>query len=77
MQKDGSYVGFQSVDFGVNSYISVGEDELLLGECVFRQSYSFLYLCVASDVWSYSEDQGFKGDYFFYSFVFAKNGTCI
>ena len=45
MQKDGPYVGFQSVDFGVKSdtCISVGEDGLLFGECVFRQSYSFLY----------------------------------
>ena len=42
--------GFQSVDFGVNFDISVGEDGLHLGECVFRQSYSFLYFCVASDI---------------------------
>ena len=37
----------QSVDFGVNSDISLGEDRLLLGECVFRQSFSFLYFYVA------------------------------
>ena len=47
MQKDGPYVGFQSVDFGVNSDISVGEDGLHFGKCVFRQSYYFLYFCVA------------------------------
>ena len=42
MQKDGPYyVGFQRIDFGVNSDISVGEDGLLLGECVFRQSFFF------------------------------------
>ena len=40
MEKDGLYVGFQGVDFGVNSDISVGEDGLHLGECVFRQSCS-------------------------------------
>ena len=61
MQKDGPYVGFQSVDFGVNSYISVGEEGLLLGEFVFRQSYSFLYFCVAPGIWSYSKAQAFKG----------------
>ena len=32
---------FQSVDFGVNSNIYLGEDGLHLGEYVFRQSYSF------------------------------------
>ena len=48
MQKDGSYVSFQSFNFGVNSDISVGEDGLHFGECVFSQSYSFLYFCVAS-----------------------------
>ena len=31
MENDGPYVGFQSVDFDVNSDISVGEDELRLG----------------------------------------------
>ena len=45
MKKDGLYVLFQSVDFGVNSDISVGEDGLHLGECVFnsltsRRKYS-------------------------------------
>ena len=46
MQKDGPYIGFQSVDFGVNSNISVGEDGLYFGECVFRQRYLFsLFLC--------------------------------
>ena len=50
MQKDGPYVGSQSVDFGVNSDISVGEDRLHFGECVFGQSYSFIYLCVAFGV---------------------------
>ena len=53
MHKDGPYVGIQSVDFGVNSDISVGEDGLHLGECVSRQGYCFLYFCVASSVWSY------------------------
>ena len=47
MQKDGPYVGFQSVDFGVNSEISVGENELHLGECIFRQSYSCLFIYVS------------------------------
>ena len=41
IQKNGPYVGFQRVDFGVNFDISVVEDELYLGECVFRQSYFF------------------------------------
>ena len=41
MQKDGPYVGFKSVDFGVNSDISVGEDGLRLGECMFRQTVLF------------------------------------
>ena len=50
MQKDGLYVSFQSVDIGVNSDISVGEDGLRLDECVFRKNYSFLYFCVASGV---------------------------
>ena len=50
MQKDGPYVGFQSVDFSVNSDISIGKDGLHLGECVFRQSYSFLYFYVASGI---------------------------
>ena len=48
MQKDGPYVGFQSIYFGVDSDISVG---------VFRQNYSFLYFCVASGIWSYCEAQ--------------------
>ena len=34
MQKDGPYVGFQSVDFGVNSDISVFEDVIYFGECL-------------------------------------------
>ena len=34
MLKDGPYVGFQSVDFGVNSDISVVEDGLHLGQCL-------------------------------------------
>ena len=42
MQKDGPYVGFQSFDFGVNSDISVGE-------CVFIESYTCLYFCVAME----------------------------
>ena len=62
---------FQSVDFGVSS-IFVGKDGLPLGECVFRQSYSFLYFCVASGVWSYCEAQVFKGA-LFCSFPFVKN----
>ena len=56
MQEGGPYVGFQSVDVGVNSEISVGEDGRYLGECVFRQSYTFLYLYVASGVWNYDDD---------------------
>ena len=60
MQKNGPYVGFQSVDFGVTFDISVGEDGLLFVKCVFRQSYSFLYFCVATGVWSYCEAQVFK-----------------
>ena len=50
MQKDGPNVGFQSVDFGVNFDISVGEGGLNLGDCVFRQSYPFLYFCIASGI---------------------------
>ena len=70
------YVDFQSVDFGgVNSDISVGEDGLHLGECVFRQGYSFLYFCVAIDIWSYREAQVLRGAYLFYYFPFAKNVT--
>ena len=68
-------IGLQSVDFGVNSDISVGEDRLHLGECVFRESYSFLYVCVASGIWSYCEAQVFKGAFLSYSFPFAKNVT--
>ena len=55
MQKDRHYVGFQGVDFGINSDISVGGDGLHFGECVFRQSYSFLYFCVVSGIWIYCE----------------------
>ena len=73
MQKDGPYAGFQSFHFGVNSDISVGEDGLHLGECVFRQSCSFLYFCVASGVWNHCEAQVFKGVNLFYSLPFAKN----
>ena len=62
------YVDFQSVDFGVNSDFSVGEDGFHLGECVFRQSYSFICFCVASGIWSHCEAQVFKGAYLFYSF---------
>ena len=40
-------VGFQSVDFGVNADITVGEDRLHLGECAFRQICSFVYFCFA------------------------------
>ena len=75
MQKDKPYVFFQTVDFGVNSDISFGEDGLHLGECVFRQSFSFLYFCVAFGIWSYCEAQLFKGAYLFYSFPFSKNVT--
>ena len=75
MQKDGPYLGFQSVDFGVNSDISVGEDGLHLGECLFIQSYSFLYFCVASGIWSYCEAQVFKLCNLFYSFPFTNNVT--
>ena len=59
MQKDGPYEGFQNIDFGVKSDIFVGEDGLHLGECVCRQSYSFLYLCFTSGVWSSCEAQVF------------------
>ena len=37
---EGWTICFQSVDFDVNSDISVGEDGLHFGECVFRQYYS-------------------------------------
>ena len=67
MQKDGPYVGFQGVDFGVNFDISVGEDGLHSGECSLRQSYSILYFYVASGVWSYSELQVNKGAYFLFT----------
>ena len=40
---------------GMNSDISIGEDGLHLGESVLRQSYSFLYFCVACGVLSYCE----------------------
>ena len=75
MQKDRPYVVFQSVDFGVNSDIFVDEDGLHFGECVGRQSYYFLYLCVASGIWSFCEAQVFKGAELFYSFLFTKNDT--
>ena len=35
-QMDGPYVGFQSVDLGAKSDISVGKDRPHLGECIFR-----------------------------------------
>ena len=44
---DHNYVGFQSVDFGVNFDISGGEDGLHLGECVFRQSFSLFFISVS------------------------------
>ena len=75
MQKDGLYVSFQSVDFSVNSDISFGEDGLHIGECVFRQSYSFLYFCVAFGIWSYCDAHVFKGNYLFCPFPFSKNVT--
>ena len=75
MQKDGPYVAFQSVDFGVTSYISVGGDVLHLDECVFRQNYSSLYFCIVSGVCSYCEALLFKSSYLFYYFLFAKNVT--
>ena len=70
-----NYVGFHSVGFGANSDISIGEDGLHLGECVFTESYSFLYSCIASGVWNYCEAHVFKGAYLFYSFLFVKNVT--
>ena len=73
MPKDGPYVGFQSVDYGVDSDISVNEDGLYLGECVFRQSYHFLYLCVASSIWSYWEACAILDAYLFNSFVTYRN----
>ena len=76
MQKDGPFEGFESLDFGINSDNPVGEDGLQLGECVFGQSYSFLYFCVTSGIWSYNEVEVFKGAYLLYSFPFAKNVTC-
>ena len=72
MQKDDPYVGFQSVDFNVNSDIFFGEDGLHLGECIFRQIYSFLYFCVAFGIWNYCKAQVFKGAYLFFSFHIAK-----
>ena len=75
MQRNGSYVGFHSVDFSENFDISVGENGLHLGECVFRESYSFVYFCIASDIWGYCKAHVFKGAYLFYSFPFAKNFT--
>ena len=47
MQKEGPYVSFQTVDFGVKSDISAGKDGLHVEECVFRQNYSSLYFCDA------------------------------
>ena len=38
---DNNFVGFQSLDFGVNSDISVGEDGVNIGECILRKIYSF------------------------------------
>ena len=67
---DHMIVGFQSLDFGVNSNISVGEDGIHLGACVFRQSHFFLYFCVASGTLSHSEAQVFKGACLFYSFPY-------
>ena len=50
---DHNHSGFQSVDSGVKSDISVDKDGLHLGKCVFRQGYSFLYFCVVSGVWTF------------------------
>ena len=44
MQKDGPYVGFHSVDFGVNSDISIGEDGLHLGVNLLQTKLFFLPL---------------------------------
>ena len=63
-------VGFQSVDFGINSDISVGEDGHYLG--LKTHSYSFLYkFWVTSGVWGYCEAQVFKCANLFYSFPFT------
>ena len=43
--------------------------------CWMLLRYSFLYFCVVSGIWIYCEAQVFKGDYLFYSFLFAKNIT--
>ena len=71
----GHILGFPSVDLGINSDISIDENGLDLGECVFRQSYSFLYFFVASGICSYCEAQVFKGANLFHSSPFAKNVT--
>ena len=44
VQHSHPYSRMDSVDFGVNFDISVGKDGLHLGECVFRQSYSFFII---------------------------------
>ena len=62
MQKDEPYLGFQNVDFGAKSQISVGNDGLDLGEYVFRQNF-FFYFCV----WSCCAAQVFKGANLFHS----------
>ena len=69
---DCNNVGFQSDDFGINSDISIGEDGLHLRECVFKQSYYFLYFCVAPGVWSFCNAKVFKSAYLFYSFPICK-----
>ena len=71
MQKDEPDAGFQSVNFGAKSDISVEKDGFHIDECVFRQSYTFLYFCVASGVWICCEAQVFKGVNLFYSFPLA------
>ena len=59
-------------DFGLNSDISISEDGLHLCECVFKQSYYFLYFSVTPGVWTYCDAQIFKSAYLFYSVPYWK-----
>ena len=71
MRKDGPFVGFQSVDFGVNSDISVGEDGFIL--VIVSLDKSIIFFISVSHLASGVVFKVFKDAYLFYSFPFAKN----
>ena len=70
MQKDGQYVGFQSVDFGVNSDTSVGEDKLYVVNVSLDKAILF-FIAVSHKVSAVI----LKLEFLFYSVPFAKNVT--